>query len=148
MKNQTHTNSLIGVGLALALGATLLPPVQAISAETSHTKAMNHTKGMEHCQEMKEMKQKYADDVKAQNLDLTERAAKMNTAPEDKKIALMASLVTQMVNQGIAMDARKVKMEEEMMSHMMKHMQMGKESMAQCSMMKEMDEKSKSPKNY
>jgi hypothetical protein len=36
------------------------------------------------------------------------------------------------------MDARKAKVEEEMM----KHMQMGKESMSQCPMMKGMDEKS------
>jgi hypothetical protein len=50
-----------------------------------------------------------------------------------------------MVEQRITMDARKAKMEEEMMKHMMQHMQMGKESMSQCPMMKGMkgmDEKS------
>ena len=36
------------------------------------------------------------------------------------------------------MDARKAKMEEAMMQHMMQHMQMGKESLSQCPMMKGM----------
>ena len=43
------------------------------------------------------------------------------------------------------MDARKAKMEEEMMKHMMQHMQRAKESLSQCPMMKGlkgMDEKS------
>ena len=50
----------------------------------------------------------------------------------------MAAVVTHMVEQRIAMDARKAKMEEEMMKHMMQHMQLGKESMAKCPMMKGM----------
>lgn len=54
-----------------------------------------------------------------------------------------------MVEQRITMDARKAKMEEEMMKHMMQHvmqyMQMGKDSISQCPMMKgmkDMDEQS------
>jgi hypothetical protein len=43
-----------------------------------------------------------------------------------------------MEEQRIAMDARKAKMEDEMMKHMMEHMQMGKKSMSQCPMMKGM----------
>jgi hypothetical protein len=69
----------------------------------------------------------------------------MNSAPMDKKMNLMAAVITRMVDQRITMDARKAKMEEEMMQHMMQHMQMGKESMSQCPMMKGMkgmDEKS------
>jgi hypothetical protein len=85
-------------------------------------------------------------DMKAQDAELTEQLTKMNSAPEDKKMGLMAAVVTHMVEQRIAMDARKAKMEEAMMQHMMQHMQMGKESMAQCPMMKGMkgmDEKSR-----
>ncbi|MBM2802908.1 MAG: hypothetical protein HW419_801 [Deltaproteobacteria bacterium] len=65
----------------------------------------------------------------------------MNRAPEDKKTDLMAAALTHVVEQRITMDARKAKVEEQMM----KHMQMGKESMSQCPMtkgMKGMDEKS------
>src|SRR5450756_2565220 len=82
------------------------------------------------------------DDMKVQDAQLTEQLADMNRAPEDKKMGLMAAVITHMVEQRIAMDARKAKMEEEMMKHMMQHMQMGKESMSQCPMMKDMDDKS------
>jgi len=100
---------------------------------------------MEQCQEMKEQKQKMKEDTEAQNAQLTEQLAKMNSAPEDKKVDLMASVLTLMAEQQIAMDAHKAKMDEEMMQHMMQHMQMGKESISQCPMMKGMkgmDEKS------
>ena len=90
---------------------------------------------MEHCQEMKK-------DGKAQDDRLTGQLSEMNRAPEDKKMGLMATVLTNMVEQRITMDARKAKMEEAMMKHMMEHMQMGKESMSQCPMMKGMDENS------
>jgi hypothetical protein len=91
---------------------------------------------MEDCQAMKQQKQKMAEDMKAQAAALTEHVARMNAASKDQKMGVMADVVTQMVDQQIAMDARKAKMEEEMMKHMMKHMQMGKDSMAMCPMMK------------
>src|ERR1019366_5506461 len=74
------------------------------------------------------------EDMKAQDAQLTEQLADMNRAPKDKKVGLMASALTGMVQQRITMDARKAKMEDEMMQHM----KMGKESMAQCPMMKDM----------
>jgi hypothetical protein len=51
---------------------------------------------------------------------------------------LTAAVVTRMVEQRTAMHARKSKMQDEMMTHMMQHMQMGKNSMSQCPMMKGM----------
>jgi hypothetical protein len=113
--------------------------------EPSKGENMTEAKMMERCQEMKEQKQKMKEDMKAQDAQLTEQLTKMNRAPGDKKMGLMASVLTHMVEQQITMDARKAKMEEEMMKHMMQHMQMGKESMSQCPMMKGMkgmDEKS------
>jgi predicted transcriptional regulator len=89
---------------------------------------------MERCQEMKEQKQKMKEDTTAQDAELTELVAKMNRASEDKKMSLMAAVITQMVEQRIAMDARKAQMEEAMMQHM----QIGKDSMSQCPMMKDM----------
>ncbi len=103
---------------------------------------MTEAKMTERCQEMKEQKQKMKEDAKAQDAQLTEELANMNRAPEDKKMGLMAAVVTHMAEQRIAMDARKAEMEEKMMKHMMQHMQMGKESMAQCPMMEDMGEKS------
>jgi hypothetical protein len=78
--------------------------------------------------------------MKAQDAQLTEQLADMNRAPKDKKVGLMAAAFTGMVQQRITMEARKAKMEDEMMQHMMQHMQMGKESMAQCPMMKGMND--------
>ena len=144
MKNQTHTNLLIRSSLALAMTLAIWSPVQSQSAEPAEAKQMEG-KMMEGCEKMKEEKEKMKADMKAQNAELTERVAKMNSASPDKKLELMAALITRTLEQRIAMDARKAKMEEEMMKHMMKHMEMGKESMAQCPMMKGMkgmDEKS------
>ena len=145
MKKQTNTNLVIRSSLALALALAIGSPVQAQSAEPAEGKSMTEAKMMERCQEMKKQKQKMEEDMKAQDAELTEQLAKMNSAPEDKKMSLMAAVLTHMVEQRITMDARKAKMEEEMMQHMMQHMQMGKESMSQCPMMKgmkDMDEKS------
>ncbi len=97
---------------------------------------MTKTAMMDHCQEMKEQKQKLAEDIKAQDAQLTEQLAGMNRAPDERKTGLMAVVVTNMAKQRMNMDARKTKMEDEMMHHMMEHMQMGKASMAECPMMK------------
>ena len=138
MKTQTITNLLIRSSLALALALAIWAPVQSQSAEPAQGKKMMEGKGMERCEAMKEQKQQMKEDIKAQNAELTERVAKMNSAPADKKVGLMANVITQMVGQRITMNARKAKMEEDMMKHMMQHMQMGKDSMAQCPMMKDM----------
>ena len=145
MQKHNQTNLIIRSSLALALALPIWFPVQARSAEPAEEKKMMEGKMMEGCKEMEAQKQKMKEDIKAQNTELTEHVAKMNSAPEDKKTDIMAAIVTHMVERRIAMDARKAKMEEEMMKHMMKHMQMGKESMAQCPMMKgmkDMDDKS------
>ncbi len=96
----------------------------------------------ESCKAMMEKKQAMIKKMKAQDAELSEQAAKMNSAPSDKKTGLMADIVTQLVEQRTARDEQKEKMEETMMKHMMQHMKMGKESMAKCPMMKDMDEKS------
>jgi len=138
MKKQTHTNLIIRSSLALALALAIWSTVHARSAEPAEGKMMTEAKMMERCQAMKEQKEKMMADMKAQDAELTEQLTKMNSAPEDKKMGLMAAVLTHMVEQRITMDARKAKMEEAMMQHMMQHMQMGKESMAQCPMMKGM----------
>ena len=147
MKNQAYVNVLIRSSLAMALAFTLAiwSPGQSQSAEPAEMNNPAEAKMMERCQEMKVQKQKMKEEMKAQDAQLTEQITKMNLAPKDKKMDLMAAVLTQMVAQRIAMDARKAKMEEKMMQHMMQHMQLGKESMSKCPMMKDMkdmDEKS------
>jgi hypothetical protein len=155
MKKQTQINLMIRFGFALALALALSPPVQAQSTKPADGKMMMDGKKMERkmmqgtmmegCREMMKQKQNMKEDMKAQDAILTEQLARMNSAPEGKKIDLMAAVITHMVEQRIAMDARHALMEEEKMKHMMEHMQMGGESMSMCPMMKgmkSMEEKS------
>ena len=109
MKNQTNTNLVIRSSLALALVLAIWSPVQARSAEPAEGKLMTEAKMMERCQEMKEQKQQMMEDMKAQDAELTAQVAEMNSAPEDKKMSLMAAVITRMVEQRIAMDARKAR---------------------------------------
>ena len=122
-----------------AITIALLLPFWVSPVEAQSTKG--ESKMMKQCQEMKEKKQSMKEDSAAQDAQLTDQLAKMNAAPVDQKTDLLAAAVTHMVEQRITMDARKAKMEEEMMQHMMEHMQMGKESMSHCPMMKGMDDK-------
>lgn len=108
-------------------------------------KPMLDRKMMKDCQEMMARKQKMKEDTAVQNAALTEEVAAMNRAPDDKKMSLMAGIITHLVEQKDAMDARKAKMEEDMMKHMMAHMKMGGESMMQCPMMKDMKDMDKKP---
>jgi hypothetical protein len=168
MKNKTTTNLLFRSSLAVALALAIWTPVQSQSAEQAEGKMMMGDKMMDDstnaatrgdmsqqqpmmkakmmaaCQKMEAQKQKMKEDMVAQSAQLTEQIAEMNRAPADQKMDLMAAILTRMEAQKITMDARKTKMEEAMMQHMMQHMQMGKDSMAQCPMMKgmkDMDEK-------
>jgi predicted component of type VI protein secretion system len=144
MKKQTNTNLILRSCLAVVLALAIWTPAPAQSAEPEKGqmmmggKMMADTNLMQQCQAMKEQKAKLMADIKAQDAELTAQVAAMNSAPENQKLGLMAAIVTRMVEQRTAMDARKAKMEEAMMQHMMQHMQMGKESLSQCPMMKGM----------
>jgi hypothetical protein len=154
MKN--HTNTLIiRSSLAWALALVIWSPVQAQAAEPAKGKMMMEGKMMdgkmmegkmmERCEEMKAQRDKMMAEMKAQDADLTAQVARMNSAPDNKKLDLIAAVVTRMAEQRTAMHARMEKMHSGMMEHMTQHMQMGKDSMAQCPMMKGMgatDEKS------
>ena len=89
----------------------------------------------EHCQQMMEQKAKMKEEMKAQETQLTEQVTAMNRAPDDKKLALVAALLTTMLEQRVAMTARHEKMEMDMMDHMKQHADMGKGSMNTCPMM-------------
>ena len=134
MKHQTNTHLVICSSLTLALALAIWFPVPSQSAEPAKGKMMMDDKMMERCQAMKEQKETMMAEMKAQDAELTAQVAKMNSAPEDKKLDLIAAVVTRMVEQRTAMNVRMAKMQEEMMQHM----QMGKESMSQCPMMKGM----------
>jgi hypothetical protein len=140
MKKQTNTNLIIRSTLVLAwtLALVIWSPLQSLAAEHGAGKNMTETKMMERCQEMQDMKQKMMAEIEKQDAELTAQVAEMNTAPTDKKVDLIAAVITDLVEQRTAMHARMMKMQEEMMPHMMQHMQIGKESIANCPMMKGM----------
>lgn len=143
MNKRTITNLIIGSLLSLALAVIIWSPIQSQSGATAEKEMMDH-KMMKGCQEMMEQKQKMMAEMKAQDADITAQIAKMNSAPDNKKLDLLAAVVTHMAEHRASMNVKMEKMQEQMMSHMMKHMQMGQESMSQCPMMmgmKNTDEK-------
>ena len=136
MKKQPLENRILCSGLALALAMSTWATLPAQAAEPEVGMMMTESKMKEQCAAMKEQKKAMKEARKAQDAELTEQLSKMNSAPEDKKMDLMAAVVTRMVDQRISREAQMAKMDEAMMKHMMQHMQMGKESMSQCPMMK------------
>lgn len=149
--NDVFVRSILALAMILAAGylsacsgqstgasPAAMSPVAPPSVESSKEKDMAESKMKDSCMEMKQQKQKMMEDMKAQDTELTAQLARMNSATTKEKMPLMAAVITTMVEQRMARDARKAKMEEEMMRHMMQHMQMGKDFMAQCPMMKDM----------
>ena len=90
------------------------------------------------CQAMMAEHEKMMADMKAADQRLDDLVAKMNAASGMDKTAATATVVTEMVTQDRTMRDGMMKMQQDMMSHMMEHMQAGKDSMASCPMMKHM----------
>jgi len=109
------------------------------NAKGTAGKMMMDGKMMQGCQAMMDQKQKMAEQMKTQDEALTKELADMNSASDDKKVGLMATVITHLVEQRISMNTQMATMHDKMMQHMMQHMQMGKESMMQCPMMKGMN---------
>ena len=93
---------------------------------------------MAKCQAMAAEHEKMMADMKAADGRLDDLVAKMNAASGPEKADATAAAVTEMVAQRKAMSGGMMKMQQGMMTHMMEHMQAGKDSMAMCPMMKAM----------
>ncbi len=118
MKHAPNMSLVTHSSLALALALAIWFPVQARSAEPAEQPKMTEPNGMKCCQEMTEQRQKMMAEMKAQDAELTAQVAEMNRAPADKKLDLVAAIVTRLVEQRVAMNARMEKMQAEMMKHM------------------------------
>jgi hypothetical protein len=90
------------------------------------------------CQAMMADHEKMMADMKAADERLDVLVATMNAASGLEKADATAAVVGEMVAQRRAMRDGMMKMEHEMMAHMMEHVQAGKDSMAACPMMKAM----------
>jgi hypothetical protein len=143
MKKQTHTNLIIRSSVALALTLAIWTPGQARSAEPTAGmmmggKMMSETNMTPRHQAMQERRGKMMADMQAQDAQLTGQITEMNSAPENKKLDLMAAIVTRMLAQRTAMNTRMQNMQGEMMGNMMPTMQMDTNSMSQDSTMQGM----------
>jgi len=90
------------------------------------------------CQAMMAEREKMMAEMKAADQRLDGLVATMNAASGVAKADATAAVVSEMVTEDRAMRDGMMKMQDEMMAHMMEHMQAGEESMAACPMMKQM----------
>ena len=125
--------------------AVVISAVPGIAAQTptAHKHAAiakaKPTPAMEaKCQAMMAEHEKMMADMKAADHRLDDLVATMNAASGTEKMAATATAVTEKVTQDRTMRDGMMKMQQDMMGHMMEHMQAGKESMASCPMMKQM----------
>ena len=132
----SSTNVFIRPFLASAVAVACILTASSIqAADTASGAAMTTGSMAEQCKSLQAHKQQMLAETKAQDAALSEQVAQMNSAADDKKLGLLAALVTRMAEQRIARNAHMATMSDDMMKHMVKHMQAGKESMQECPMM-------------
>jgi hypothetical protein len=139
MTIQLYKNLAVRSGLVLAMALALGAPGMAQSMD--HSK-MDHAKmdqsKMDHSKMKSDHMKEMMAEMKAQDAELTAQVARMNSASKEAKVDLMAEIVTKMVEQRTAMNARM----EQMHGEMMKHMEMSMGSNPHHPKMKGMDMKS------
>jgi hypothetical protein len=148
MNLQLSKNFAVRTGLALAMALAVWSPASSQSPEPAKAKKMPmedkamkgkamEGKPMEHSKMMMDRCQAMMTEMKAQDAELATQIAAMNSATPEAKVELMAAILTKMAQQRTAMNTQMA----DMHMGMMQHMQMGKGSMSQPSMMKSMDKK-------
>ena len=132
MTTKTNRTLFIILTLAMAVVGVVWYPALSQSAEPAKVKAMMQGDMPKCCTTMKVQNQKMWKDLKVQDAALTEQVAKMNSASENKKMTLMAALITRMVEQQTATNVRMEKKQEDMMQHMIQcPMMMGMKDMSE-----------------
>ncbi len=125
---------VIGASAGLAAQTTAQPPQTQMPQTMTH--AMTPQPAMAaKCQAMMAGHDKMMAEMKTADQRLDGLVAKMNVASGAAKTTATAVVVTEMVAQRGMMRDGMMKMHEGMMTHMMEHMQEGKDSMAMCPMM-------------
>jgi len=114
-----NKNPLARTCLAMAMSLAFCAPVPAqdsqkdmsVASKMDHSKMHHHKMMMDTCKGMME-------EMKAQDTDLAARIARMNAAPRDEKLDMVAAIVTRMLDQRVAMNGKMGHMHLEMMKHM------------------------------
>ena len=132
--------------MAAGCAAVVLSAVPGLAAqvpqehEHATTTAAQPAPGMDaKCQAMMAEREKMMADMKAADQRLDGLVVTMNTASGMEKATATAAVVSEMVAQRKTMRDGMMKMQEDMMGHMMEHMQAGPGAMTMCPMMKERD---------
>ncbi len=126
ISNQLH-RWLASAMVILGLTAWTLPAARVYAAEGNKSNA--NTKMMDRCRHRLAMREKMLDQMKARDAELEKMVAKMNKAPESKKVDLMAAIVTQMVRQRHQMLERMEGVNARILQRMNRHMEMSKNRM-------------------
>src|SRR3990172_4868081 len=130
---------------ALPFAFLIGPPVARAQAQASHAHQKHGEMGaqmMEDCQAMMAAREEMMSEMRSAEAKLDELIAEMNAAQGDAKVQALASVVTEMVEQGKKTMSNMMSMQPSMMQHMMQHMRKGmmegNEQAMECPMMKEM----------
>ncbi len=140
MKNRYKSNLLLRSSLVLVLAAGFWSPVQVRSAAHADGMMMGgqmmpETNRMPRSESMQEQRSKMTADLNAQDVQLAGLIYEMNHAAADKKLELMADIVTRMASQRTNMNARM----EMMHGAMVKNIQRDQENMSSGPMTPGMD---------
>jgi hypothetical protein len=144
-KEATMSVKRIVTVIVAGCAAVVISGIPGLAAQTSHeqhaaaAKAKPPSAMDAKCQAMMAEKNKMMADMKAADRRLDDLVAAMTAASGMDKMTATAAVVTEKVTQDRTMRDATAKMQEDMMAHMMEHMQAGKESMASCPMMKHMN---------
>lgn len=136
-----YTRILLTLMAGLVLSTSAWAQTQDKGTMHKHQATQKEQTMMDQCKSMMESRQKMNAEMKAMDAELDQLVAEMNAAPADRKPEVTAAVVTKMAEQRRVRREKTEAMQMNMMQHMMSHMQMGKDSMGKCPMMKERMEK-------
>ena len=132
--------SIVRYSLTLAAVLAICTTIPAQISTPPESKMMMKGGKMENHRAMMQQHQAMMAEMKAQEAELATKVAEMNSAPADKKLNLLAAIVTRLVEQRTAMAARMGTMQGEMMNCLGDSMPMDPKSPMPHPMMKGMED--------
>jgi hypothetical protein len=119
MTTQTPTTFLLRSSLALIIAMALGASAIGQPADTTEAKPLLQDQAPGADEGMASQRHQMMEDMRAQDIELTKAVAKMNSATKDKKMALMADIITQMVKQRAETTSRMEEIQEQVTHYML-----------------------------
>lgn len=91
------------------------------------------------CEELKQQRDKLRSDTRLQGVAMTRELAKMNAASAEEYPRLLSLVVNQIAVQQSAMAERQAQLDDDMLEHVMKHIQLGGDSVAPCPLIRRIE---------